>query len=428
MNGLVRGAVVTLHVEKAVAGGRMLARHEGRVVLVWGALPGERVTARIDRVVKQMAWGTTLEVLEPSPERRPVSHDWRCGGHVYAHATYAHQVALKGAVILDALNRIGRLAWPTVPAVVPSPEAGYRLRTRLHVQGRQIGFYREETHEICDAAGTGQCLPETVSAVAWMREALEREVVRGVTAVDIAENAEGTERVCHLALGAMAEPGAAAGLLDVPGVTGVVATQGSTYAPVAGASCVTDRVRAGAEASGPVVTLRRDPRAFFQGNRHLLQALVSYVQAVVPTGPVFDLYAGVGLFGLTLAADRAAPVTLVEGDPISGADLTANAVASGGAVQAYRMPVEEFLRRAPGEVGSVVVDPPRTGMSREALDRLVALRPRRIVYVSCDPPTFARDAALCSAAGYRLASVQGFDLFPNTAHVELVAVLERQAD
>lgn len=428
MSGVNRGAVVTLTVEKAVAGGRMLARHEGRVVLVWGALPGERVAARIDRVVKQMAWGTTLEVLEASPERRPVTHDWRCGGHVYAHAAYAHQVAMKGAVILDALNRIGRLGWSSLPPVMASPEVGYRMRTRLHVQGRKIGFYREETHEICDAAGTGQCLPETVAAIDWVRTALEGDQLRGVTALDIAENAAGTDRVCHLELGAQGAPDAAAGLLDVPGVTGVVATTGGTYSPVAGATAVAEAVRAGAASAAPLVTLRRDPRAFFQGNRHLLQALVSQVHAAVTDGPVFDLYAGVGLFGLTLAAGRRARVTLVEGDPVSGADLVANAVASGTAVQACRLPVEDFLRSAPPEAATVVVDPPRTGMSREALDRLVALRSPRIVYVSCDPPTFARDAALFTAAGYGLNSVQGFDLFPNTAHVELVAVLDRRAN
>jgi len=427
VGGLSRGAVVTLDVEKPVAGGRMLARHDGRVVLVWGALPGERVTARIDRVVRQMAWGTTVEVLQPSPDRRGDGGDWRCGGHVYAHAAYARQVQLKGEVILDALTRIARLPWPVPPVVTGSPETGYRMRTRLHVQGTQVGFFREESHELCDAGRTGQCLPATEAVITWVRAALEAGTLTGVLALDIAENVEGTERVCHLELGPHADPAPAEGLMGVAGVTGVAATTGHLYSVVAGAGSVSERLALdGADTvTGPVVTLRRDPRAFFQGNRHLLLPLVQQVRGLVPAGPVLDLYAGVGLFGLALAADREDPVTLVEGDPISGTDLVANAAAGGRAVQVHRVAVESYLRHPSDQATTVVVDPPRTGLSTDAVEGLLARSPARVVYVSCDPPTFARDVALFTAGGYRLASVQGFDLFPNTAHVEVVGVLTR---
>ena len=122
------GSIVTLDVEKPAAGGRMLARHQGRVVLVWGAIPGERVAARIERVGKGLAYAETVEVLSPSPDRRPPGGDWRCGGSVLAHVSYARQLQLKGQIIQDAFGRIGRVPLPAVPEVIGSPETGYRMR------------------------------------------------------------------------------------------------------------------------------------------------------------------------------------------------------------------------------------------------------------------------------------------------------------
>ena len=103
------GSVITLDIEKPAVGGRMLGRHEGQVVLVWGAIPGERVRARIERVGRGVLYAETAEVLEPSPDRRGAAADWRCGGNVYAHIAYDRQVLLKGEIIRETLGRIGRL-------------------------------------------------------------------------------------------------------------------------------------------------------------------------------------------------------------------------------------------------------------------------------------------------------------------------------
>jgi len=154
----------------------------------------------------------------------------------------------------------------------------------------------------------------------------------------------------------------------------------------------------------------------------------------VPEGPVVDLYAGVGLFGLSLAAAGAKDVTLVEGDPTSGVDLVANAEPLVDRVTVRRASVEAFLAgptagplrgtRPAGE-GTFVVDPPRTGMSKEALAGIIQHAPQRIVYVSCDVATLARDTRALLNAGYALEALTGIDLFPNTAHVESVMVLSR---
>jgi 23S rRNA (uracil1939-C5)-methyltransferase len=153
---------------------------------------------------------------------------------------------------------------------------------------------------------------------------------------------------------------------------------------------------------------------------------MAVTRAVAP-GPIVDLYAGVGLFSTVLAATGHAPVTAVEGDPVSSADLAVNARPFAGVLTVEAISVEAFLRTAripPG--ATLLVDPPRTGVSREALDALLALRAPRVVYVSCDVATLARDLRRALDEGYALRTLEAFDLFPNTAHVESVAVLERQ--
>jgi 23S rRNA (uracil1939-C5)-methyltransferase len=169
--------------------------------------------------------------------------------------------------------------------------------------------------------------------------------------------------------------------------------------------------------------LRRRPESFFQANRFLVPDLVTSVLDVVgPDGRVLDLYAGVGLFAVSLAASGRRGITAVEGDRSSGADLQRNAGAFGDAIVVALESVEAALRRRHDPVATVIVDPPRTGLSADALAGIVRLRARQIVYVSCDPATLSRDARRLLDAGYSLESLRAFDLFPNTAHVESLGV------
>ena len=420
------GALITLDVDKPAAGGRMLGRYHGQVVLVWGAIPGERVEARVERAGKGVLYAETAAVLTPSPDRRAVEADWRCGGSVFAHVTYPRQLEIKGQIIDDAFRRIGRVPLAAPPTVESSPATGYRMRARLHVHDGRIGFYREGTHHICDAAATGQLLPETNEWIARTASLLRERRLSGLAGVEIAENVAGNQRACHLELhaGAPAEPFA----ILADGLRGLSAQAADArhVRRLAGDPSIADDLRPGAE-DGPVLRLRRDVRAFFQGNRFLLEQLVRHVVGLVPNGPVIDLYAGVGLFGLSLATVGVGPVTLVEGDPIAAADLAANAEPFREAVVVERRSVESFLagRVSGADAGTVVVDPPRTGMTRDALARVIAAGPQRIVYVSCDVATLARDVRTLIDAGYTLGPVRAFDLFPNTAHVETVAVLTR---
>jgi 23S rRNA (uracil1939-C5)-methyltransferase len=415
---LTAGSLIDVDLDKPAAGGRMLGRYDGQVVLAWGGIPGERVTARIERVAKGVVYAEAVEILTPSPDRRPAAADWRCGGNVLAHVAYARQLALKGEIVRDAFGRIGRIPLAAAPAVLPSPETGYRLRARLHAHQDRLGFYREATHELCDAASTGQLMPETSAWIAHAEEVLRRDGLPGVAAVEIAENIAGDQRACHLELHAGTDPAPYAALAG--GLAGLSAHRVDRHAVIrlAGTPSVNDTIDG--------LRLQRDVRAFFQGNRFLLPALVEHVRRGVPAGPVVDLYAGVGLFGLSLAAAGAEPVIAVEGDATSGADLERNAEPFGGRVRVERRSVETFLAGAPVlEHAAVIVDPPRTGMSKDAVAGLVRARPGAIVYVSCDPATLARDARVLLDGGYALGPVTCLDLFPNTAHVETVAAFER---
>lgn len=424
------GSEITIEIEKPAAGGRMLARYEGQVVLVWAAIPGERVRARIERVAKGVLLAETSEVLVASPDRRDPGPDWQCGGNVFAHIAYERQCRLKGEIIRDALGRIGRVPLPASPEVIGSPERGYRMRARLHAQSGQLGFFREGTHQLCDVASTRQLLPDTAEWITAAEAILTRDRLEGLIAIEIAENIPGNERACHLELQAGVDSAPFVALADVGPLTGLSAERKDRTGVerLAGIPLVSDvlHVRPGDPSS--TLRLRRDVRAFFQSNRFLLERLVHHVVNLVPPGPVVDLYAGVGLFGVSLAAAGAEDITLVEGDPVSAISLKDNAEPFGTRVRVERRSVESFLRAGRvADEATVIVDPPRTGMSKEALAGVVRHHPARIIYVSCDVATLARDTRTLLDAGYELDGVTGIDLFPNTAHVESVAVFSRTA-
>jgi tRNA/tmRNA/rRNA uracil-C5-methylase (TrmA/RlmC/RlmD family) len=396
----------------------MLARREGAVVLVSGALPGERVEARVERVQKGTAWAMVTRVVQPSPDR--VGEPNPCGGCVLAHASYQAQLELKRLIVVDAFTRLAKRPLEIEVPVVASPSMGYRMRARLHVSDGQLGFFLEGTHVLCDAGSTGQLLPETLDLVRRIADALR--VAHGVvTAVTIAENREASERALHLDLAPNADPSRLAALTQIGGVTGVSAAhEGSARSrDLWGTPRVIDHFGDGPGAW----RLCHSANAFFQANRFLVEPLGSAVVGAIGAPPVVDLYAGVGLFAIAAAMAGLEPIVAVEGDDASARDLQGNSTVLGDRIQVKRQAVESFLAggNRPGRAGTVIVDPPRTGLSRAALGGVIALEAPNLVYVSCDVATFARDTQAILAAGYRLDRLTAFDLFPNTAHVEVLA-------
>jgi tRNA/tmRNA/rRNA uracil-C5-methylase (TrmA/RlmC/RlmD family) len=424
---LAEGQQVELTIEKVAAGGWTIGRHHGQVVLVRGAIPGGRATGWVERADRRVVYAGTRDVLERWPDRRPAAFDPLCGGSVFAHVAYDRQLSLKGAIVQDAFTRLARYPLAATPAVEASPEAGYRMRARLHVRGERVGFYREGTHQMCDAAPTAQLRPEALAAATSAAAVLHRHAPDAVTSLAISENIAAGERAVHVevsARGAFAEA-ALADAADAAGLRGVSARTPGGAASTSGDPSVSDpldRVTAGRVSGGE---LRRHAESFFQGNRFLLPSLVSAVlDAAASDGHIVDLYAGVGLFSIALAAAGHSDITAVEGDRTSGRDLRQNARAFASRVHAKTISVEQYLATAQGDVATIVVDPPRTGMSKEAVEGVLRAAPARIVYVSCDPPTLARDARRLRDGGYTLGGMRAFDLFPNTAHVETLAVFE----
>ena len=419
------GQLLSLTIEKPAAGGRMIARVDGQVVLVAGAIPGERVTGRVERVGKGVGYAATTSVEVASVDRRKVLADPLCGGCLYAHIAYPRQLELKALVIADAFGRIGHLDLPASVRVAPSPEEGYRMRARLHVRGHDLGFFREGTHELCDARTTRQLLPATCDVLDRVMAGVRSLGIHAVREIEVSENVDASNRVVHLESAAALDVGALDPIAAVDGLTGTTLScpseAGSRVTTVAGSAHVTDTLAIGDHAP---IEVRRHVLAFFQGNRFLLKDLVSHVIGQVePASDVIDLYAGAGLFAVSAAAIRCARVIAVEGDRLAAADLEANVRAAGGGVRAVHQPVEGFVASSRHAPATLIVDPPRTGMSREALDGVIRLRAGRIVYVSCDVATLARDVRRLVDGGYALERLDGFDLFPNTPHVEAVVVL-----
>ncbi len=177
---LTAGDTLSLTIDKPAAGGRMIGRVNGQIVLVSGAIPGERLVVRIERVGKGVAYAGPVEIEEASADRRTPSADPLCGGCLYNHIAYPRQLEIKRDVIADAFKRIGRLTIPGTVGVTGSPQEGYRMRARLHVRGHRFGFFREGSHEVCDARLTRQLLPDTCDAIDRMSGAIETLLVEGV--------------------------------------------------------------------------------------------------------------------------------------------------------------------------------------------------------------------------------------------------------
>ncbi len=409
---------IVVTIDKPVAGGRMLARHDGQIVFVEGAIPGERVRVRIERVAKHMAFAETIEVLDQSPDRRALDVDWTCGGSFYAHVAYERQLQLKSEVIADAFARIAKMPLPAPVPVLASHEEGYRMRARLHVESGRFGFFREGTHELCDAGPTRQLLPETMAALRRLQPVFQQN---RVTSCELSENIPATERAVLLEMA----PGMTPSHVDpIEGISGLlfVDDQRGPLTLSYGSPYVTDEIAA----STGAVSLTHHVESFFQGNRYVLPELVKRVVAQVPAGTITDLYAGVGLFAIPLAAQGERQIVAVEGDRSSARDLDSNAAPYGKALHVRHLSVESYLqRRDVQRPDTLVIDPPRTGMSKEAMSGILGLKVPRVVYVSCDPATLARDVKRFAEVGYRLGHIEAFDLFPNSAHVETLAVLTK---
>lgn len=435
--------VVTI--EKLVQGGAGLARHEGRAMFVKGAIPGETVEVAIAATKKQYQEATVVRVLEASPDRvAPTCPVYGiCGGCQLQHLRYDAQVRLKRDTFLETLTRVGKVDLPNpaeIPSVIPSPqEYGSRAVVRFAVvregEGLAIGFHREgstKVVQVTDCPVLPDSLRAVVKKISSRLATLTKPSCR-LASIELRVSTSTHEVLAIVQTDAKAKRQAEVVLSLFRGLPGLVGTVVYGAAEARGTRW-TEGQEWLAERLDDML-IRISERSFLQSNWAVNKRLSEAVtQWAVPTLGlrVLELYAGIGTLGLPLAK-RGALVTLVEGNPTALAD--ARRAAEGNHIGRCRFrPVaaEAFMPTATaGEYDLVVLDPPRTGLTREVLDGVMALAAPRLLYVSCDPATLARDLARLCASGpgaYRIARLTTFDMFPQTAHLEALVELHRVGD
>jgi 23S rRNA (uracil1939-C5)-methyltransferase len=435
---------LTLAIESLAFGGDAVAHAEdGRTVFVAGACPGDSVVAEVVEDRGRFLRARLVEVLEPSDERRtpPCPHFGECGGCQWQHVSHACQVDSKKRAVTDALRRIGGIEEPHVLDVVVAGQAyGYRNRTELTVDtdsrgGLVLGFVAAGTDH---TVPIDRCMlmPERVRAHPRALAGALRFLSRGRSldllrvAVRSAANTSDVSVDLWADTGPFPRSAAARTLASAARfdtltrvlVKGPVkARDVSGVEVLAGKGYLRERL-AGFE-------YRVSAPSFFQVNTPVAERMVALVlEEIGASGDdvVLDVYAGVGTFTLPLAS-IANEVVAIESSGHAIRDLRANLETAG--LDAEVAPGD--AARALADVGDAdlaVVDPPRGGLTPDALDALASCAPRRVVYVSCDPTTLARDAARLRAHGYALTRATPVDMFPQTFHVETVAVFDVERD
>jgi 23S rRNA (uracil1939-C5)-methyltransferase len=420
-------------IEKMVYGGEGLARTPEGVLLIPGVIAGERVRAQPEPVRRGVRHARLLEISAASPARIAPECPYysRCGGCHYQHISYAQQIEIKKQILAESFERIGKMPLAVPLEVIGSEPWHYRNRVRLQLEkdasGFRVGYLAHGSHTLVPV----DCCPIAMPAL--------EEVVRGLAGGTLAELfPEGTfelELFCDesgrallATVYATALPPTAFGEAwrsALPQCESVCWSQsrphprgGHPADAVWGAGAITYRVGE--------FHYRVSHHTFFQVNRSLLPALLQGTAGELSGARALDLYAGAGLFSLALAR-RFERVAAVEAHPAAARDLATNIGVMGMRVQAHRKTAERFLATTSRNWDLVLVDPPRTGLSPPVFEGLRRLAAPRMVYVSCDPTTLARDLRTLAEAGYGIESVHLVDQFPQTLHIETIVHLTRGA-
>ncbi len=384
---------------------------DGRVVFVPYALPGERARVRLVQEQARFARGELVELLQPSAERiKPrCKHFGSCGGCHYQHMSYERQLEAKAAILQDQLQRIGKIANPPVISTVASDSPwNYRNQVQFHLtREAKLGFVRADSRGVL---AVDEChLPEEAIGREWPQIELEEDL--GIERVSLRAGVEGD---VMLILEGDSET---LPELELEAEMSVVHMSGEAATPLTGEDHSWMRLL-GREfvVSAP---------SFFQINSATAERMVQHVLELAPqsSGTIIDGYCGVGLFSAFLAA-RCRRLIGIEASAAACRDFENN-LDEFDNVDLYEAPVEDVLPRLEAQPGLVVLDPPRAGLAAPVVEALSKSRPEKIIYVSCDPSTLARDLKQLIQDGFRLAQVTPFDMFPQTYHIESVSVLER---
>ncbi|MGH2950170.1 MAG: 23S rRNA (uracil(1939)-C(5))-methyltransferase RlmD [Solirubrobacteraceae bacterium] len=439
-----RGDELELTVDSLAHGGNGVARRDGYVVFVAGAVPGDRVRAVVGRAKRAYAEARAVEVLDPSPDRIPAAAEHP--GAAWQVLPYERQLEVKAGLVGEALERIGRLEGFELEPIVPAVEQ-WRYRNKLEYSfgtgaGGELvcGFHAPGRWD--EIVSMEDCLLASERSNAVREQVLAWCRAQGLTAWDRREQhgllrnlviREG-RRTGELQVRLVTSPGR----IDADSLVGAVACDGLFWtqqeqlgeSTLGGETVLLSGTPQLRERLGGLDFLV-SPEAFFQTNTEMaerLYGIAAELAGLRGTERVFDLYCGIGTIALMLAA-RAREVVGVEiveaavADAIENARLNdvLNARFYAGDI---RLAMRDLVEQA-GRPDVAVVDPPRSGLSQKVVRRILEARPSRVVYVSCNPTTLAPNAAQMVEAGYRLVRVRPVDMFPQTPHIECVALLER---
>ena len=441
-----RGDELELTIDTLAHGGNGVARRDGYVVFVAGAVPGDRVRALVGKAKRAYAEARAVEVIEPSPDRVPPRADHP--GAPWQVIPYERQLEIKAEQVDDALRRIGRLDGFVLEPMIPAVEQ-WRYRNKMEYSfgagpGGELvcGFHApgrfDEIVPVDDVLLASERSNEARRQVlAWARSQglapWDRRAHRGFLRNLVIREGR---RTGELQVRLVTSPGR----LDTDSLTAAVecdglfwtqtpdlgeSTQGGETTLLTGAARLHERLGD--------LEFAISPDAFFQTNTEMAERLYgTAVELAALRGHerVFDLYSGIGTIALSLAA-RAREIVGVEiveaavADAIDNArrNEVTNATFYAGDI---RLAMRDLVERA-GRPDLCVIDPPRAGLSQKVVRRIIEAGPRRIVYVSCNPTTLAPNAAQLVEAGWSLARVRPVDMFPQTPHIECVALLERTA-
>ena len=416
-NGAILTEIQRVRIEKLVYGGDGLGRlPDSRAVFVPFTLPGEVVELQIVQEGKKFARGKLISVLESSPARiQPrCRHFGTCGGCHYQHIAYDAQLQVKFSILEDQLRRLGGFLTPSISGITASPDPwNYRNQMQFHPAPEGgLGFMDIESKSVVPIQ---EChLPTEGLNALWPQIDLGAET--GLSRITLREDSFG-ELMLVLEGGDELGPELS---LDLPVSVCYLKPDGSCLT-LAGQDQLTYQVL------GRQLSL--SPESFFQVNLGVAEKLVEYVLARLPQAPALntlELYAGAGLFSLFLA-ERSHELIAIESSPSACYDFANNLDAYDN-VRLYEGPVEEVLPALIDDLPSldlVLLDPPRAGLHPKARESLEKLASEHIIYISCEPSTLARDLKHLCEAGYQLTDVHLFDMFPQTYHLETVAILQR---
>jgi 23S rRNA (uracil1939-C5)-methyltransferase len=407
--------IFEIELTSSAYGGESIGRlPDGRAVFVPFTIPGEK--ARIELVEEKRGYARArlLEVLEPSPQRSTprCSHFGLCGGCHYQHMPYLAQLAAKTAILRDQLERIGGLKAPLIQPAIASPqEFQYRNHVQFHLtpQGK-LGYHRPRSEAVF---AIQEChLPEPALNELWPQ--LDFEALAEIERIGLRLGAEDDIQVILESRNSLP-----------PDLSVVELPISVVHLSPAGAQVL---------AGSPDITIsvlgrlfRVSAGSFFQTNTAIAQAMVEHVLAILAldrTAVALDVYCGVGLFSAFLAP-RVERLIGIEVSPSATDDFSAN-LDEFDNVELYEAPAEIVLPGLDFQPDVILVDPPREGIGRNALDGLLRLASSRLVYVSCDPATLGRDSRRLAAGGYALEQVTLFDQFPQTYHIESISLWSKR--